>query len=95
MTVAEIISNLISAGPIGVVIVLVLIFLYYMDKRDKLYTAAMDKITVSLDGLRTEQTQMRVDIKGHHESVEQMAKSVIDATRSCNIQPKQKEQKSW
>lgn len=82
-------TKLIEAGPMGIVIVLVLIFLYYMDKRDKIYTSSMEKITSSLDKLTQEQTQMRIDVKGHHESVKQMTDTVMDAVS------KKKGDKSW
>ena len=86
----ETISALVQAGSAGLVIIVVIIFLYYMDKRDKIYTGAMDKITSSLDKLTQEQVQMRIDVKGHHESVEQMTKTVMDA-----VNKKPKESKSW
>jgi ABC-type transporter MlaC component len=91
----ETIAALIQSGSAGLVIIVILIFLYYMDKRDKVYTGAMDKITIALDKLSGEQVQLRIDVKGHHESVEQMTKNVIDATRNCNSVVKKKEGGAW
>jgi len=87
----ETITALIQSGSAGLVIIVIIIFLYYMDRRDKIYTAAMDKITNSLDKLSGEQVQMRIDNKAQYEGIEKMTSSVIDATRNCGNQPKRKE----
>jgi methyl-accepting chemotaxis protein len=97
-------TSLIQTGTAGIVIVVVIIFVNYIKERDKAMQGSLDKLSTAIDNfgnktsasieaLKKEQADLRVDIKGHHESVAQMVKTVTDATKNCDRN--RREQKSW
>ena len=74
------ILGLINLGAAGAVIIVVIVFIKYLEKRDDKLSTSLDRFSTELDKTTNEVSSLRTDVK-----------TVLEVTRACNTQPKRKE----
>lgn len=75
----EVFNNLIQAGPVGLVIIVVLIFLYFMEKRDKMNNAILTRVVDAIAGLQAQQAMMLAKANDRHSDVDDTIDDVRQA----------------
>lgn len=82
----EVILGLVNLGAAGAVIIVVIVFIKYMERKDTTLSAAIEKVSSSVDA----NTKILVQLQANHDNHQQDTRRLAEQ----NTQPIKKE-KAW